>query len=678
MPIHLGAAWYPEHWPEERWQVDLDLMRAAGLTVVRIGEFAWADLEPVEGQFDLGWLVRATEMAHASGLSVVVGTPTAAPPAWLTAAYPEVLAIDGSGARAQHGKRCHFDVTSPLYRAFCARVAERMALALGHAPGVIGWQIDNEYNRLTYSPQAATAFRLWLQEQFVDEQGRPSLARLNRAWSTSYWSERYTDWAQIPLPAEDNHNPGLVLSFRRFMTHAYREYQRAQVQAIRAHADPSHWITSNFMGFFDGFDHYPICEDLDLACWDHYIGTGNLDLDRAAASHDLTRGFKRRNFWVMETQPGCVNWAPINNVLNRGEARTMAWNGIGHGADAVLYWQWRPAPGGQEQYHGSLLGPDGRPRPFYREVGELAADLQLVGPLLDGTTVSAPVAVLHSYDDRWAIDHQRHHRGFDPLAHLLHYHRPIARRSIATDIVSTRADLVGRGYRLVVGAPIHIVDESIAAELAAYVREGGHLVLSARSGFKDYNNALPPQRQPALLQDLAGVQVEEYYAVLDTVKVDLSLGGATATGEAHTWAEWLVPGRATQVLARYGSGNGWLDGQPAVTMHQAGRGRVYYVGAWLADDLQDRLLAWIIAQAGVEPVLDKLPVGVRASRRGDVHILLNGGREAATVTLPWPGKDALRPDRAASDQIDLGPYGVAVVTNDQADQYQTGQRTSDE
>ncbi len=146
MPIQLGAAWYPEHWPESRWQADLDLMRAAGLTVVRIGEFSWADLEPEEGRFHIDWLVRAAELAYLSGLSVVVGTPTAAPPAWLTSAYPEVLAVDAAGVAAQHGKRCHFDVASPLYRALCGRIAEEMAKSR-EAPGVIGWQIDNEYNR---------------------------------------------------------------------------------------------------------------------------------------------------------------------------------------------------------------------------------------------------------------------------------------------------------------------------------------------------------------------------------------------------------------------------------------------------------------------------------------------------------------------------------------------------
>ncbi len=436
------------------------------------------------------------------------------------------------------------------------------------------------------------------------------------------------------------------------------------MRAIRAHVDLSQWISSNFMGFFPGFDHYVICRSL-LASWDHYIGCGHLDLDRAGAIHDLTRGFKRRNFWVMETQPGCVNWSPINNVLDRGEGRAMAWNGIGHGADAILYWQWRSALGGQEQYHGTLVGPDGKPRPFYREVRDLADDLGRVGDLLDGHSVEAEVALLHSYDDRWAIDGQRHHRDFDPVEHLLHYHRALSSRSIATDVVSTRAALVDRGYRLVIAAPVHIVDDDLAAELVAFVRQGGHLVPRCGAASRTLTCAAePPPPTGALLQEAAGMHVEEYYALRDPVGVTLSFGGAAHEGHARIWAEWLAPGEGTDVLGHYAPSNGWLDGQAAVTMHRYGRGRVYYVGAWLDEDLQEALIGWISHEAGVEPALAGLPLSVRATRRGNAYVLINGGREAVSVSLPWSGIDHLTGNE--SEEIALEAYGVAVVTQAKA------------
>jgi beta-galactosidase len=661
MALHLGAAWYPEHWDEERWREDVRQMKEAGFTVVRVGEFAWSALEPREGMVELAWLERAVNLAGQNGIATVLGTPTAAPPAWLTQHYPDTLAVNPDGTLAQHGKRCHFDLTSPRYLALCRGIVDQMARRFGRNPHVIGWQIDNEYSRVSYSPRARQLFQNWLKRRYCAEDGDSCIQALNDAWATAYWSETYTDWSQIPLPQEGGHNPGLVLKFRQFVTDMYLAYQRNQVEAIRAHALPAQWITSNFMGFFDGFDHYVINSELDLASWDHYIGTGHPDLAQTGAPHDLTRGFRRRNFWVMETQPGSVNWAPINNVLDHGEGRMLAWSAVGHGADAILYWQWRNALNGQEQYHGSLISSDGAPRPFYREVQQLGADFKAAGPALEGTDVQADAAILHSYDDRWSIDYQRHHKDFDPLAHWKSYYTAFSTRNITTDVISTHAGLAGYGYKLVVAPALQVVDQGIVDELARFVEQGGHLVLTARSGFKDGDNALLTTRQPGPLQALAGAHVDEYYALLDPVPVRLNTGQAECAGQAHTWAEWLVPHEGTQVLATYGACNGWLDGQAAVTMHPCGQGRVYYVGAWLDASLQSELMEWVIAQAGVQPVLPDIPAGVDVKRRGDAYIAINGTRADATIPLPWPAHDHLTGIEVQST-LRLAPRGVAVVT----------------
>ncbi|MCS6847462.1 MAG: beta-galactosidase [Anaerolineae bacterium] len=665
MPLHLGAAWYPEHWPEARWAEDVKLMRDAGLTVVRVAEFAWSSLEPREGAFDFGWLERAIALAADHGLAVVIGTPTAAPPAWMTQAYPDVLAVNADGRPATHGARCHYDVTSERYLAFCRRIAEKLAICFGRDARVIGWQIDNEYNTVSYSEGARRAFQDWLRRCYG------SLDALNAAWATAYWSQTYSDWSQIPLPIQgahgfgQPHNPGLRLKWRQFITEAYRRFQLNQIEVIRAHAMPSQWITHNFMGFFDGFDHYVLSADLDFASWDQYYPAGHLDFARDSAGHDLTRGFKRKNFWLIETQPGSVNWAPINSAQDRGETRAAAWNAVAHGAEAVCYWQWRNAPNGQEQYHGSLIAPDGNPRPVYEEISRIGREFQQAGHLFDGATVEASVALLHSYDDRWALDFQRHHADFDPLQYLGSFYRPLSRRNIAMDILSTRAAL--DGYKLVIAAP-HILDEAIAGELIRFVAGGGHLVLGVRSGMKDGNNALLRQRQPALLQDIAGAHVEEYYALREPVPIHAVTSGrrkrgatpALPDGSAHIWAEWLVPHPGAQVLMTYGAANGYLNGQAAVTMkpHASG-GCVYYLGAWLDDALQDALMGWIVARAGVEPVLPGLPAGVHAMRRGEAYVLIND-TEAKSVTLPWRAKDHL--SGRTAKRFMLGPWDVIVAT----------------
>ncbi len=336
--LHLGASYYPEHWPEERWPEDIRLMREAGFTVARLGEFAWSSMEPAAGDFRLDWLERAISQLATAGIKTVLGTPTAGPPAWLTAQYPDMLAVDEYGRRAQHGNRCHYCVNSPEFHAASERMVKAMAERFGPNPDVIGWQIDNEFHRVCYCDRCRRLFQDFLQARYG------SLDALNERWSTAYWSQTYSAWEQIPIPI-GAHNPGLMLEFKHFITASYRQFQKLQVDAIRPHIPEGVWITHNFMRWFDGYDHYDMSADLDIASWDWYVGMGHHDYLSTGVLHDLVRGFKQQNFWLIETQPGSVNWKPVNTTLDRGETRAMAFHAVAHGADAILYWQWRSAPG---------------------------------------------------------------------------------------------------------------------------------------------------------------------------------------------------------------------------------------------------------------------------------------------------------------------------------------------
>jgi beta-galactosidase len=652
--LHLGAAYYPEHWPEVRWPEEIRLMREAGLTVARMAEFAWSTLEPAEGEFHFGWLDRAISMLADAGIVSVLGTPTAAPPAWLVQQHPDLMALDESGRSVQFGNRCHYCVNSPEFHAATSRIVDAMAKHFGDNPCVIGWQLDNEYSRVCYCERCRELFQRYLAEKFG------SLDALNHHWSTAYWSQTYSAWEQIPIPIGP-HNPGLMLEFKRFVTESYRRFQRLQLDVLRPHLQPGVWVTHNFMGWFDGFDHYELTKDLDLASWDWYVSTGHHDYLASGAMHDLARGFKQRSFWLIETQPGSVNWSSINNTLNRGEARAMAWHAVAHGADAVLYWQWRSAPGGQEQYHGTLVDQSGQPRPFYEEAQQLGHELAMASPLLAGTTAVSQVALLHSYDSRWSIQWQRHHRDFDCVAHLNHYYRPLAARNIATDVVSADAPL--DGYRLIVAPALVMVGESQAERLGDFVKRGGHLVLTVRCGMKDEYNALLPSRQPGPLADLAGVEVEEYYALLDPVPVI----GNWFTGTSQLWAERLKvrDKDSTHAVARFGAANGWLDDQLAITVHSYGRGLVYYVGAYLDGDAQQALMDHIVRMVGIRPIMET-PAGVEARLRvapdgKRIYILVNHEREERLVSLPWSAHEHLGGQPVAGD-LKLAPYGVSILT----------------
>lgn len=652
--LYIGSAYYPEQWPEGNWKEDIRLMRAAGFNVARLGEFAWAALEPQAGAFNFGWLERAITALAEVGIECVLSTPTAGPPAWLVGQYPDMLALDENGRRVQFGNRCHYCVNSPEFHAAVHRLVRAMAEGFGPNPHVIGWQIDNEFNRYCYCERCQRLFQEYLAQRYG------KLEELNSRWSTAYWSQTYDAWEQIPIPIGP-HNPGLMLEFKHFMTLSYRRFQQLQIDELRPHLRQGVWITHNFMDWHDGYDHYAMTEDLDIASWDWYVGMGNHDYQTSGAAHDLVRGYKRRNFWLMETQPGNVNWKPLNNVLNKGEARAMAWHAVGHGADAVLYWQWRSALGGQEQYHGTLLDTSGQPRLFYTEAQQLAWDFSSTSSLIAGSKLVADVALLNCHDSRWSIQWQPHHKDFDYVAHFLHYYRPLAAQNITVDIVSADARL--EGYKLVIAPALLVLNDQRVAHLKAFVENGGHLVLTLRSGMKDVYNALLPSRQPGDLVGLTGVEVEEYYALMTPVP----LAGATWKGTSRIWAERLNvrDTEGTQILARYGASNGWLDGQPAITRHSCGKGCVTYVGAYLDEVNQKSLLHQIAQEAGVQPVL-KTPAGVEACRRVDavneeILILINYTRTEQRVQLPWSAHEHLQ-SRTVGNELNLAPYGVAVVT----------------
>jgi beta-galactosidase len=654
--LHLGAAYYPEHWPEDRWPEDVRLMREAGLTVVRMAEFAWSTLEPAEGEFHFDWLERAISLLAAAGIVSVVGTPTAAPPAWLVHQHPDMLAVDEHGRRVQFGNRCHYCVNAPEFHAATRRVVEAMAERFGSNPHVIGWQLDNEYNRVCYCDRCRRLFQQYLAEKFG------SLDALNHHWATRYWSQTYSAWEQIPLPIGP-HNPGLMLEFKHFVTESYCKFQRLQLDVLRPHLPPGVWVTHNFMNWFDGFDHYVLAKDLDLASWDWYVGTGHHDYKITGAAHDLVRGFKRQNFWLMETQPGNVNWSPVNNMLNKGEARAMAWHAVAHGADAVLYWQWRSAPNGQEQYHGTLVDQSGQPRPFYEEVQQLGREFATASPLLAGSKTPARVAILNSYDSRWSIQWQRHHRDFDYVAHLTHYYRPLAARNVAVDVISADAPL--KGYRLVIAPALLLLNEGRVEQLKDFVRRRGHLVLTVRCGMKDEYNALLPSRQPGPLADMAGVEVEEYYALRDEVPVI----GNWFSGVSRLWAERLkVLNDVVCPIARYGPSNGWLDDQIGIAVNSHRGGLVYFVGAYLDEAAQQAFIDRILKTAGIRPTMETgqgVEVRKRVNAAGkESFTVINHERVAQIVPLPWPAHEHLS-GLAVRDELKLAPYGVALLTREE-------------
>jgi beta-galactosidase len=662
--FYFGVDYYPEQWPEERWPVDARLMAEAGVNVVRLAEFAWSLLEPGPDRFDFGWLDRALEVLQGRGIRAVLGTPTASPPPWVMAMLPDAFRVLPSGHRQTYGNRRQYCPTHPGYRERGCIITQAMAEHYAQHPAVLGWQIDNELSGHCHCAICKKGFQAWLKRKYG------SLDALNAAWGTAFWSQVYSDWRQIPVPLETGGvpNPGLDLDYRRFMSDTYVCLQQEQVDILRR-ACPDHFVTHNFMGFHHSeIDYFDLARTLDVVAWDNYVRTSwNLDQEvrpaPSALGHDTMRGLKGQNFWLMEQQSGCGGWQNVGTIPRPGEMRLWTYQAIAHGADAIVFYRWRTARHGTEQYWHGVLDHHGQPRRRYRELQTIGAELARVGEQLLGAESRPQVAIVLSYDTRFAFQAQPNHKDLNYSEFFSSYHAALHRRNVGVDIVPPLADL--SQYRLVLAPALHVVSPEVADNLRRYVGGGGTLLITARSGVKDEANAVVDLPLPGLLADVCGVEVEEYDALHadGNVPVELALPGSTAearTLRARLWCDLLVPTTA-QTVARY-QGE-YYAGRAAITLNRFGRGQTVYVGTLGDEDLIDTVVGWAVGMACVAPAL-AAPDGVEAVERWKegrrLLFLLNHGDQACDVALPRGMADLLA-DRAMAGQASLEPKGVLIL-----------------
>lgn len=650
--MRVGVDYYPEHWPESRWPQDARLMRETGLSVVRLAEFAWCRLEPVEGRYDFAWLDRAIGVLQAEGILVVLGTPTATPPAWLHERYPDLYPADARRYRLGFGTRLQRCMGNPTMRDYSRRITEAMARHFGQHPGVIGWQTDNEFEaNLCYCDGCAERFRVWLRERYG------TLDALNAAWGTVFWSQEYSGWSQIPLPWEVRcgkaHNPSLQLDWRRFASETTVAFQREQVEILRRHS-PGRFVTHNLMGLHDTLDYFDLAADLDFIAWDNYPGGDWHDDRDPAMSHDVMRGVKRRPFWIMEEQSGIPGWDRIGARPADGQVRAWSWQAVAHGADTVVYFRWRSCLYGTEQYWHGILNHDGQPRRRHREIAQFAREMAGLAQVLDGTEARAQVAVLNSYEQNWALKIQPQVDGLGWWEQTRRYYNALRRQGLGVDIVALGADL--EDYRVVCAPSWYVLTEEDAARLTAYVRQGGTLVLSPRTGVKDACNTCRPQPLPTLLAEAAGVEVDDY-APLGRREVRVRAGDAEFT--ASVWADALVP-RGAEPIATYADGH--FTSEPAIVRNRFGEGTVFTFGVYGEPALYDALMPAILSAAGIEPGA-RPPDGVDMQWRekpGErVLFVVNQLAAPATAPAPWRLETLLGP-APCGGAIDLPPYAVGV------------------
>jgi len=669
--FRFGVDYYPEHWSEERWATDAKLMQDAGINTVRLAEFAWSKLEPQDGIFDFDWLDRAIAVLAEHGIDIILGTPTASPPAWLMAKHPDAFLVDENGRQRTYGNRREYCPTNEAYLHHSLRVVRAMAQRYAARDEVFAWQIDNEFGDRCFCSSCAAAFRKWLEGKYG------TLDAVNSAWGTIFWSHTYSHWDQIPVPitAGGAPNPGLALDYRRFCSDSYVRFQKQQIDVIRA-ACTEAVITHNMMGFgYDKIDYFDLAQDVDVVSWDNYQRNqfhglqADADWGGSALSNDAMRGLKRKNFWVMEQQAGPAGWDIVGVTPRPGELRLWAYQAVAHGADAILFFRWRTARWGTEEYWHGVLDHHGEPGRRYEEIQKMGRELARIGDEILGSAPKADVAMLSSYDSRFAFQIQGHNPRFSYEQCIASWHRAFHRRNVSIDVIRPGDDL--DGYRLVVAPAFHVVTDDDARHLTEYVKAGGILVLTARSGVKDAANAVVNMRLPGLLRELSGIHVEEYDSLAPDMSNAVLISDRSISERErlpiNCWCDVLEL-EAASTVATYDEG--YYAGRPAITLNSYGRGRTIYVGAIGDGDVPEGLADWLLQLSQTQVLADPSPgveIAARYEGRTQLLVVLNHTGDPQEIKLRGESEDLITGDRLSDGEpLVIPPVDVRLLKRERA------------
>ena len=660
--LHLGASWYPEMWPESEWPKDIARMNEVGFSLVRLFEFAWKRFEPSEGSYDFDWAIRVLDQLHAAGIQVMLGTPTAAPPAWLTTRYPEVLMTEASGKRKTHGQRKHYNPHSKKYRELSRGIVTQMAEHLGSHPAVHSWQIDNEMSGFDYGEETQKYFHEWLEAKYK------TVENLNATWGLNFWSQAYDEFSQIPLctaavgsvEVPERHHPSLIMAIARFQNDGWAAFMRDQVEAIRAVCP--HPVTSNMTGFIGAMDwdsHFKTMDRAGISCY------ADLDhIEHNTCKMDRLRPAKAAPYWLLETAPNWSGGGPVWNIHhNAGGLRVFSWLSILLGGSMVLYWQWRSHWAGQEMQHGTCVSATGQWMPGKETWAGLAGEFAEHGEWLEQNPAArGPIAIMTDCRSSWlfSIDPIDPGNRYDKRVRE-DYYLPLRDAHYPRDIIHPDTPL--EDYKVILCPHLPILSGETRQRLRAWVEAGGRLLLGPLTGTRTDEMTAWTDRTFGGLEELMGAEGSIRFTphwVEETITVKFK-----NAEQCHPrfWCEGFAASGATEVLATYEGGYG--DGHAAVVSRRLGAGRVVSVGCPLDDKCLMSLVRDLADEVGVQPLIEAR-AGVMACPRvnaaGDLSGLglVNTTSELQSVELPVSGLNLLN-GRSVEQALTLQPLEVAIL-----------------
>ena len=624
--LYFGGDYNPEQWPKEVWKNDIELMQKANVNLVSLGIFSWANIEISDGNYQFGWLDEIMDLLHEGGISVDLATATASPPAWLSAAHPEILPVNFDGIRLEFGGRQAYCAASKVYQEKAAALTEQIAKRYAKHPAVVMWHVNNEYGchaPYCYCDASKAAFVQWLQKKYA------SLDELNASWGTDFWSQRYRNWDDIPAPKrtpDGTHpNPGAQIDFRRFSSEITLELFKTERDIIKKY-DSVNPVTTNFMSMkgTHAMDYFAWAKEVDFVSTDHYLAQHDIEnhIDLAQMA-DLTRGFADGKQWLlMEHSSSAVNWQPRNYAKTPGQEKRNAMSFVARGSQGAMYFQWRQSQAGSERFHSAMVPHGGEDTRVYREVAELGKLLSDHPELSKHATDKAEVAIVFDYEQFWAM--MQANLPTEDLSYsdtVAAWYRALYKEGIQADFVPANVDAATLAdYKLVLMPMVHMLSDSEEQLFTSYAQNGGNLVVGYFSNVADRTLRVKLGGYGgSLVKDVIGLYVEEFYPLREST-VKLSNGF-----EAKLWAE-LSALNGAEVVAEFSSGQ--AKGQAAIVKRNLGGSTAWYQGTELTDDSQRKFFSDIAKQLGLA-VIDSESTEV--IKRGPYEISIDHAANTVSV-----------------------------------------------